>query len=87
MKEIALSKENFKEFNQDDQFGFFYDDSGFPRDDADETFEDDVNELYSEYDQIIVDSNDTIYGLKAGKKEVIMENVIEAYYIAKEVTE
>jgi len=87
MKEIAINKEEFKLFDQDDQFGFFYDEDGWPRDNADDTFDTDVEELYQKYDYISVDINDNIYGIKNGKKEFIMEAVIEAYDIAREVKE
>jgi hypothetical protein len=87
MEDIILDKEEFKLFNQDDQFGFFYDDDGCPKDDADETFDSDVDKLYQQYDSVLVDSNDDIFGLKEGKKELIFEGVIEAYDIAREVKE
>jgi hypothetical protein len=87
MKEITLSKEEFKLFDQDDQFGFFYDDDGWPKDDADETFDSDVDKLYLQFDSILVDSSDDIFGLKDGKKELIFEAAIEAYDIAREVKE
>lgn len=85
MKDITLNKAEFKLFNQDDQFGFFYDDDGFPRDDAEQTFDTDADRLYQQYELICIDQEDTIYGIKNGKKELIMENVIEAYDIAREV--
>ncbi len=85
MKELILSKEEFKDFNQDDQFGFFYDEDGFPRKEADEIFDNEVDKLYKEYEKIVVDYNDNIYGIKEGKKEVIMEGAMEAYDIAREV--
>jgi hypothetical protein len=87
MKEITINKEEFKLFDQDDQIGFFYDEDGWPRDNADDTFDRDVEELYQKYDYISVDINDNIYGVKKGKKELIMEGVIEAYDIAREVKE
>lgn len=87
MKEITINKEEFKLFDQDDQFGFFYDEDGWPRDNADDTFDTDVEELYQKYDYISVDINDNIYGVKNGKKELIMEGVIEAHDIAREVKE
>jgi hypothetical protein len=87
MKEIAINKEEFKLFDQDDQFGFFYDEDGWPRDNADDTFDTDVEELYQKYDYISVDINDNIYGVKNGKKELLMEAVIEAHDIAREVKE
>lgn len=85
MKDIVLDKNDFKLFDQDDQFGFFYDDMGFPKDDADASFDSDVDKIYQEYDSILVDSQDNVFGLKNGKKELFMEDVIEAYTIAREV--
>lgn len=87
MKDITLNKEEFKLFDQDDQIGFFYDDDGWPRDDADITFDSDIDGLYQKYDYISVDSQDNIYGVKNGEKELLMESVIEAYDIAREVKE
>ncbi len=87
MKEIILNKDEFKLFNQDDQFGFFYDDFGFPKDDADETFDSDVDKLFQSFDSVLVDSGDNIFGLKNGKKEIIFESVMEAYSIAMEIKE
>jgi len=87
MEEIILNKEEFKLFDQDDQIGFFYDDDGYPTDDAEINFEPNVDDLYKKYDYISVDTQDNIYGVKNGKKELMMENVIEAYDIAREVKE
>lgn len=87
MKELKLTQEQFLEFNQDDQYGFFYDESGWPTENADEEFEDNVAELYKKYDSILVSPNDSVYGIKAGKKELIFEYLDEAYVIAKEVLE
>jgi hypothetical protein len=87
MKEITINKEEFKLFDQDDQFGFFYDEDGWPRDNANDTFDTDVEGLYQKYDYISVDINDNIYGVKNGKKELLMEEVIEAHDIAREVKE
>lgn len=87
MEEITLNKEEFKLFDQDDQIGFFYDDDGYPTDDAEINFEPNVDDLYNKYDYISVDAQDNIYGVKNGKKELMMENVIEAYDIAREVKE
>jgi len=87
MKDITLNKEEFKLFDQDDQFGFFYDDDGYPTKDAEIKFESNIDELYQKYDYISVDAQDNIYGVKNGKKELLMENVIEAYDIATEVKE
>jgi hypothetical protein len=85
MKDLILSKEEFKLFDQDDQFGFFYNDDGFPRDDADETFDSDVEDLFQTYYSILVDSEDNIFGFKNGIKELIFESLSEAYSIAMEV--
>jgi hypothetical protein len=85
MEDLILSKEDFKLFDQDDQFGFFYNDDGFPRDDADETFDSDVEDLFQTYDSILVDSEDNIFGFKNGIKELIFESLSEAYSIAMEV--
>lgn len=85
MKDITLNKEEFKLFDQFDQFGFFYDDYGSPKDDADETFDSDVDELYQTYDSIIIDNRDNVYGIKNDNKEIILESVMEAYDIAMEV--
>ena len=87
MKEITINKEEFKLFDQDDQFGFFYDEDGWPRDNANDTFDTDVEGLYQKYDYISVDINDNIYGVKNGKNELLMEAVIEAHDIAREVKE
>ena len=85
MNDIILTKEEFKLFNQDDQFGFFYDEDGWPRDDADDTFDSDVDELFLKYDYIRVDIQDNIHGEKEGQKDLIMSDAIEAYAIACEV--
>jgi hypothetical protein len=85
MKDIALNKEEFKLFDQDDQFGFFYDDDGWPKEDADETFDSDVDNLFQTYESILIDNRDNVYGFKNGHKEIIFESVIEAYTIAREV--
>lgn len=85
MKDLILSKEEFKLFNQFDQFGFFYNDDGFPKDDADDTFDSDVDDLFQTYDSILIDSQDNVFGFKNGIKELIFESVSEAYSIAMEV--
>jgi hypothetical protein len=85
MKEIILNKDEFKLFDQDDQFGFFYDEDGWPTENADNEFDSNVDALFEKYEYIIVDFQDNIYGLKNGKKETEMSNVMEAYDIAKEV--
>ena len=86
MNEILLNKEQFKLFDQDDQFGFFYNEDGWPTENASNEFESNVEELFEKYEYIVVDFQDNIYGLKDGKKELEMSNVMEAYDIAREVT-
>ena len=86
MREIHLNKEAFILFNQDDQFGFFYDEDGFPMKDASDTFKADVNDLFSKYEYISVDAEDNIYGVQKGKKELLMRDVIQAFDIAEDVT-
>lgn len=85
--EIHLNKEEFKLFDQDDQFGFFYDEDGWPEDGAELKFDSNVDELYQKFDYLSVDNHDDIYGSKEGKKDLIMEGVIEAYDIAREIKE
>lgn len=87
MKEIKLTQEQFLEFDQDDQFGFFYDESGWPSEDADDEFENNVSELYKKYEFILVTPDDAVYGLKSGKKELLVKYLDEAYAIALEVLE
>ena len=87
MKEIQLNQEQFLEFDEFDQFGFFYDDSGYPTEDADDEFENNVAELYKTYDFILVTADDSVYGVKSGTKELMFECLDEAYTIALEVLE
>ncbi len=87
MLEIILNKEEFKLFDQDDQFGFFYDEDGWPKDNASADYELNVDTLYAKYEYIVVDSQDNIYGFRNGKKEIEMRAVTEAYDIAREVKE
>jgi len=87
MSEIILNKEEFKLFDKDDQFGFFYNEDGWPSKNAALEFNSNVDDLYEKYDYIVVDFLDNIYGLKNGKKELEMSNVMEAFDIAREVKE
>jgi hypothetical protein len=87
MKNILLAKEEFKLFNEDDQFGFFYNEDGFPTDDAEMKFDSNVDELFEKFTSICIDAEDNIYGINNGSKELLMENATEAYDIAKEVKE
>ena len=87
MQEILLNKEEFKLFDQDDQFGFFYDSDGWPTKNANAEFDSNVEALYEKYDYIVVDFEDNIYGIKNGDKKTEMLDVMEAYDIAREVKE
>ncbi len=87
MLDITLNKEEFKLFDQDDQFGFFYDEDGWPEENAGDKFDGNVEELYHKYNYISIDYQDNIYGVKNQEKELIMKDVTEAYDIAKEVKE
>jgi hypothetical protein len=87
MEDIILNKEEFKLFDQDDQFGFFYNEDGWPTKNASIEFDSNVEALYEKYDYIVVDFQDNIYGLKNGKKILEMSNVMEACDIAREVKE
>lgn len=83
MKEIRLNKEQFKIFNDDDQFAIF-DEEGY----GDyEDFDTEVEKLFSKYDCIIVTENDYIYGEKSGKREEIHDQAYDGYQIAKEITQ
>lgn len=87
MTDITLNKEQFKLFNQDDQFGFFYNEDGMPAKNARIEFDSNVDELFEKYEYIVVDSQDNIFGLKNGVKELEMSYATEAYDIAREVTQ
>jgi len=87
MNELILNKEEFKLFDQDDQFGFFYDEEGWPRENADDEFDSNVDALYEKYEYITVDPQDNIHGVKNGEKQLEMGNAMEAYDIANEVKE
>ena len=87
MKEIKLTQAQFLEFDQFDQFGFFYDEDGYPTEDADDEFEDNVEEFYKIYDYILVTPDDSVYGVKLNKKTLIIDYADEGYAIALEVIE
>lgn len=84
MKEIKLTKTQFSEFNDYDQFQLFTDDDGF----ADyEDFDDEVDKLYQKYDCIIVTENDYIYGQTNGNLELLSDQADDGFLIAKQVIE
>jgi len=82
MKEIRLNKEEFKLFNDDDQFQLFCDDEGMP--DYDD-FNEEVEKLYAKYNYIIVTENDCVYGEKNGKRTELSDQATESYSIALEI--
>ena len=83
MKEIKLTKEQFKLFNQYDQFAIF-DEEGFG--DFND-FDEEVDKLFSEYDFVIVTENDYIYGAKGHQRVVLSDQATEGYDIAEECLE
>lgn len=82
MREIKLNKEQFKVFNDDDQFQLFCDEEGMP---AFEDFNEEVEKLFEKYDNIIVTENDYIYAEKNGKRVELSDQAYEGYSIALEV--
>ena len=85
MSDITLNKEEFKLFDQGDQFGFFYDEDGWPSENAASEFNSNVDALYEKYEYITVDPQDNVHGIKNGGKQLEMGNAMEAYDIAREV--
>jgi len=83
MREIQLNKEQFKLFNNDDQFQLFCDDEGMP--DYDD-FGEEAEKLYKKYDYIAVTENDCVYGYKNGKRNELSSQATEGFSIAMEVT-
>lgn len=81
MREIKLKKEQFKLFNNDDQFAIF-DEEGYG-DYAD--FDEEVEKLYTKYDYILVTEGDCIYGVKNAKREEINDQAFDGYSIASEI--
>lgn len=83
---IELNRIQFKEFNQDDQFGLieelFIDSENYDYD-----FEKEMDKLFDKYDSICVDRNDNICGKKDGKLIIIQKQADEARMIAQEVVE
>jgi hypothetical protein len=85
MKNIELNQEEFLLFNEYDQFGFFYNDDGYPTLDSREKFASNVSTLFKKYLYISVDYQDNIYGINDGVKDLLMKYATEAYEIATEV--
>ncbi len=82
MKELRLNREQFKVFNDYDQFQIFTDDGGFANY---ENLDNEFQELFKKYDTFIINEDDYIYGEKEGVRTVIMPNAFEAFSIADEV--
>lgn len=82
MREIKLTKSQFKLFNDDDQFQLFCDDEGMP---DYEDFDEEVTKLFKKYDYIVVTEDDCIYGEKNGNREELSNQATEGYAIAMEV--
>ncbi len=81
IKEIKLNKEQFKLFNDDDQFAIF-DEDGYGEY---EDFNEEVEKLFKKYNYIIVTKNDYIYGVKNGKRDELSDQAFEGYGIALEI--
>jgi len=83
-KEIKLNKEQFKQFDEDDQFQLFCDEDGFPNFDD---FDEEVDKLFKKYDYICVTEDDCIFGVKGATREELSDQATEGYSIAIEVQE
>jgi len=81
MREIKLNKEQFKLFNNDDQFNIFNADGYSEYED----FDKELDKLFEKFDIIIVTGNDQILGEKKGKREVLHPDAFESYGIALEI--
>lgn len=84
MREITLNKKQFSEFNDYDQFQIFADDDGF----TDFCIVDsETDKLFERFDTVVVNEKDDIFGVKKGKRELLISGATEAYSIALEVLE
>lgn len=82
MKEIRLNKEQFRTFNDYDQFQIFTDEDGWANyEDLNIEFE----KLFEKYDSFIINEDDYIYGEKEGTRTLIISDASEAFLIADEV--
>jgi hypothetical protein len=84
MREITLNKKQFSVFNDYDQFQIFADDDGFSDFD---TVESDTDKLFERFDFVVVNEKDDIFGVKNGKRELLVSDATEAFSIALEVFE
>lgn len=81
---IEMNRSQFKEFNQDDQFGLI-EELFVDSENEDYDFDKEMDKLFDKYDAICVDRNDNIWGKKDGKLLIIQKQVDEARMIAQEV--
>ena len=81
IREIKLDKEQFKLFNDDDQFAIFYEEGYGDFED----FNKELDKLFEKFDNIIVTEKDQIFGEKAGKREELHPEAFESYGIALEI--
>jgi hypothetical protein len=82
MKEIRLNKEQFRVFNDYDQFQIFTDEDGWANyEDLNIEFE----KLFEKYETFIINEDDYIYGEKEGVRTLIISDASEAFLIADEV--
>ncbi len=79
-----MNRNQFKEFNQGDQFGLI--DNIF-NDFEEYDFELEMDKLFDKYECICVDRDNNIYGEKNGTLEIIQKQSDEARMIAQEVVD
>lgn len=79
-----MNRNQFKEFNQNDQFGLIED----LFNDFDEyDFDEEMDKMFDKYECICVDRDDNIYGEKEGMLKIIQRQVVEARMVAQEVVD
>lgn len=82
MREVTLNKKQFSVFNDYDQFQIF--DDVF----SDlETVASETDKLFEQFDCVVVNEKDDIFGVKNGKRELLIPGATEAFSIALEVFE
>lgn len=81
---IKMNKEQFKQFNEDDQFGLIED---LFEDFEEYDFDNEMDKMFDKYDSICVDRDDNIWGEKEGNLSIIKRQVIESHMIAQGVVD
>lgn len=81
---IIMNKEQFKIFNQDDQFNLIENMFG---DFDDFDFDAEMQKLIDEYNSFYVDRDDNIWGEKDRKLNIIQQKAFDARMIAQEVVD